>query len=313
MKENESKTQSNKSGENVKSPPSKGVRIAKVIFNTIINVLIVLVLITSLLIAVMALSSKSSGISTIFGYTIQTVESDSMKGTSPDGYEGGDFRTGDLIIGKATGFASGAEYQVGDIVTYRTEDTDGNMALIVHRIVDSAKSQNGNTVYQTWGDNREVSKVPDQQEVSQYLSAEDIASVFYGEGYKGAVLKGWGAPLAFLRTQQGFFFVVLLPMIIFFMYALIRVVLSATSYKKSKVEEDKDEAVKAAVAAALAQKEADSNAHAQAAVDDTAPAAPSEMTPEQMEQFKQFMEFQKMQSAQKNADQGASDQPGNEG
>lgn len=312
MKENESKTQSNKSGENVKSPPSKGVRIAKVIFNTIINVLIVLVLITSLLIAVMALSSKSSGISTIFGYTIQTVESDSMKGTSPDGYEGGDFRTGDLIIGKATGFASGAEYQVGDIVTYRTEDTDGNMALIVHRIVDSAKSQNGNTVYQTWGDNREVSKVPDQQEVSQYLSAEDIASVFYGEGYKGAVLKGWGAPLAFLRTQQGFFFVVLLPMIIFFMYALIRVVLSATSYKKSKVEEDKDEAVKAAVAAALAQKEADSNAQAQAAVD-TAPATPAEMTPEQMEQFKQFMEFQKMQKAQKDAEQGASEQPGNEG
>lgn len=153
---------------------------------------------------------------------------------------------------------------------------------------------------------------PNQHYESEYIHSYDIASLCYDSDYHGTVLKGWGAPLDYLRTQQGFFFVVLLPMVIFFMYALIRVVLSAMNYKKTKekedkedVEKEKDEAVKAAVAAALAEKEAQNNS-----VDNS--SVPTEMTAEQMEQFKQFMEFQKMQKAQQDAEQGASEQPGNE-
>ena len=44
-------------------------------WTNVINILIVLVLVVSLLIAVMALTSKASGISTIFGYTIQPIQS----------------------------------------------------------------------------------------------------------------------------------------------------------------------------------------------------------------------------------------------
>ena len=275
MKENETKTQ------------SKGTRVLKAIINTIINILIVLVLITSLLIAVMALTSKSSGISTIFGYTIQPIQSDSMKGGSPDGYGGKDFQKGDLMIAKATGFDDKAEYDMGDIITYRTEDTNGNPVLMSHRVVDVVTGRDGVTRYQTWGDNREMAQVPDQSDVNEYLVASDIGSLYYSKNYEGTILKGWGAPLDFIRTQQGFFFVVLLPMIIFFMYALVRVVLSATGYKKAKNEEEKDEAVKEAVAEALAAKGADTQA---------TPA--NGMTAEELEQFRQFQEFQKMQKAQ---------------
>lgn len=275
MKENETKTQ------------SKGTRVLKAIINTIINILIVLVLITSLLIAVMALTSKSSGISTIFGYTIQPIQSDSMKGGSPDGYGGKDFEKGDLMIAKATGFSNDAEYDMGDIITYRTEDTNGNPVLMSHRVVDVVTGRDGVTRYQTWGDNREMAQVPDQSDVNEYLVASDIGSLYYSKNYEGTILKGWGAPLDFIRTQQGFFFVVLLPMIIFFMYALVRVVLSATGYKKAKTEEEKDEAVKEAVAEALAAKGADTQA---------TPA--NGMTAEELEQFRQFQEFQKMQKAQ---------------
>lgn len=277
-----------------KKPRSKGVKILKAILNTIINILIVLVLVVSLLIAVMALTSKASGISTIFGTTIQPIQSDSMKGGSPDGYKGGDFAKGDLMLAKATNYDENAVYDLGDIITYKMKDTDGNDILMVHRIVDVVKGDDGTYSYQTWGDNREVAQAPDQQKPEDYIHAYDIASVYYTNGYEGKIIKGVGSFLDFLRTQQGFFFVVLLPMIIFFLYALIRVVLSATNYKKTKANEEKDEAVKEAVAAALAEKEAENSANA------TAPAnAPAEMTPEQMEQFKQFLEFQKQQNRQK--------------
>ena len=278
-------------------PDSKGKRIVKAIFNTIINILIVVVLITSIIIAAMALTSKDSGVSTIFGYTIQPIQSDSMKGSSPDGYEGGNFEKGDLMIAKATGFNADAEYDLGDIVTYISDETDANgrPMLIVHRIVDVVEREDGVYTYQTWGDNREVAKVADQLKSEDYIKASSIASVFYSADTKGTILKGWGAPLDYIKTQQGFFFVVLLPMIIFFMYALIRVVISAMNYKNTKSEEEKKKAVDEAVAAVLAEK---------------APAAEpasAGMSAEELEQFRQFQEFQKMQKAQQQAE--SSDTP----
>lgn len=283
-----------KNTETQNKAPSKGKRVVKAVFNTIINILIVLVLVVSLLIAVMALTSKASGISTMFGYTIQPIQSDSMKGGSPDGYGGKDFGKGDLVIARATNFNANSKYDLGDIITYKTQDTNGNDLLMSHRIVDAVE-KDGVTRYQTWGDNREMAQVPDQSNVDEYLTASDIASLYYSSDYQGIVLKGWGAPLDFLRTQLGFFLVVLLPMIIFFMYALIRVVLSASGYKKAKADEEKEEAVKKAVAAALA---ADDTAVQPKAVENEQPAAPSGMSAEELEQFRQFQEFQKMQKAQ---------------
>ena len=299
-----------KNTETQNNAPSKGKNIVKAIFNTIINILIVIVLITSLLIAVMALTSKSTGISTIFGYTIQPIQSDSMKGGSPDGYGGKDFGKGDLMIAKATNFNPDAKYEIGDIVTYETKDTEDRIVLISHRIVDVYETPDGTLRYQTWGDNRQVSEVPDQSNKEEYINSGEIASLYYSSNYQGVVLKGWGAPLDYLRTQQGFFFVVLLPMIIFFLYALVRVVLSATNYKKAKADEDKDEAVKAAVAAALAEKGVKPD-EAQAVATTPAPAdAPApQMSAEEMEQFRQFQEFQKMQKAQQEAQKQPAEEP----
>lgn len=293
-----------KNTETQNNAPSKGKNIVKVIFNTIINILIVIVLITSLLIAVMALTSKSTGISTIFGYTIQPIQSDSMKGGSPDGYGGKDFGKGDLMIAKATNFNPDAKYEIGDIVTYETKDTEDRIVLISHRIVDVYETPDGTLRYQTWGDNRQVSEIPDQSNKEEYINSGEIASLYYSSNYQGVVLKGWGAPLDYLRTQQGFFFVVLLPMIIFFLYALVRVVLSASDYRKSKAKEDKDEAVKAAVAAALAEKGVKQD-DTQAVADTPAP----QMSAEEMEQFRQFQEFQKMQKAQQEAQKQPAEEP----
>lgn len=276
-------SESVKNTETQKKEPSKGVQILKKVINTIINVLIVIVLIVSVLIAALALTSKATGISTIFGYTIQTIQSDSMKGGSPDGYPEGDFGKGDLMIAKATGDNANVEYDVGDIVTFVEQDTDGNNAYIVHRIINKVENTNGNFSYQTQGDNREMSEVPDQRDESEYLIKGQFVSVYYTAGYKGTIIKGVGGFLDYLRTQQGFFFVVLLPMIAFFLYELVRVVLNASSYRKAKDDEKKQAAVDAAVAEALSEKSGD---------------ASEKMTDEEREQFKQFLAFKKMQEQQ---------------
>lgn len=295
MKETETKTQ-----QNPQAKPKKSVGLK--ILNTVINVMIVLVLIVSIVIAAMALSSKAGGgISTLFGYTIQPIQSDSMKGGSPDGYPSGDFGQGDLMIAKSTGFDLNAEYELGDIVTFRTKDsTTGEYMLISHRIVDIVKNSNGMNTYQTQGDNRETSPVPDQSEPKDYIMASEIGSVYYNASYQGKILKGWGAPLDFLRTQLGFFLVVLLPMIIFFLYELIRVVLNFSNYKKAKADEDKEQAVKEAVAAAKAER----------GMNDL-PESLTDMTPEQLEQFKQFMAQQNAQAPKAEADT-ASEAPAEE-
>ena len=277
--------------------PGKAKKILKVILNVFINIMIVVVLVVSLLIAVMALSSKETGISKVFGYTIQTIQSNSMKGSSPDGYEGGDFEEGDLVIGKPTNFDFQAEYEVGDVITYKGYNSNKEMFLMAHRIVDKVKGADGYYRYQTWGDNREVSKAPDQIDIDHFLTAHDIASIIHNKDYDATVIKGVGGFIDKLKTDKAFFFlIILLPMIVFFMYALIRVVLSATNYRKVKTKEEEQEAeeekkkeIDAAVAAALAEKNGGEEAK---------PAnAPADMTPEQMEQFKRFLAFQKAQQA----------------
>ena len=272
--------------ENEPTGKSKSKKVLTTILNVVINILIVFVLIVSLLIAVMALTSKETGISTIFGFTIQTIQSDSMKGGSPDGYEGGDFEKGDLLIGKSTDFSFDAEYEVGDIITYRAINSNKEYYFMAHRIVDKIKGDDGAYHYQTWGDNRKVSEVPDQLSEDEFLPAYDIGSVLYNKDYHCTVIKGLGGFFDKLKTDKLFFFlIIMLPMILFFLYALLRVILNAKNYKKSKVEEEKEEAVKEAVAAALADKEKNNG------------ATPDEMTPEQMEQFKQFLAQQEAQKA----------------
>lgn len=266
------------------------MKILKKILNIIINTLIVIVLIASIFVAVSALTSKANGMPSVLGYTFQSIQSDSMKGGS-DKFEGGDFEKGDLIISRTTGYEADAEYAVGDIVTYsgRLEGAEeAGDQLICHRIVDTKKSGD-TTIYMLKGDNPEAQKIDE-------IPSSSIAAKFYTDDYKGSVLKGWGGFFDFITSQNGFFFCILLPMIIFFIYAIIRVVLSTINYRKGKeddakedAEKEKQAAVDAAVAAALAEKNSK---------EDAKPAdAPADMTPEQMEQFKQFLAFQKAQQA----------------
>ena len=260
------------------------MKVFKSIINTIINILIVLVLVVSVLVATLALTSKSSGISTVLGYTVQVIMSDSMQGGS-DEYPGGDFQSGDVIIGKATDFDTFNTYAEGDIVTFLSElegYEDLGEQLICHRIID-VQERDGVKVYQTQGDNRSISQVPDQSDVSQYITAASIGAVFHTENYDGIKIANVGKVYQFINSQLGFFLCILLPMIFFFLYVLIKVVINAMEYKKAKEEDAKEQdapAEPAPVADTTATQET--------------PQMP-QMSAEEFEQFKQFMAFKNMQ------------------
>ncbi len=261
------------------------MKVFKSVINTIINILIVLVLVVSVLVATLALTSKSSGISTVLGYTVQVIMSDSMSGGS-DEYAGGDFQSGDVIIGKATSFDTFNTYAEGDIVTFKgilQGNDDLGEQLICHRIID-VQERDGVKVYQTQGDNRSISQLPDQSDVSQYITSASIGAVFHTENYDGIKIEGLGKVYQFINSQLGFFLCILLPMIFFFLYVLIKVVINAMEYKKAKEEDAKEQDIPASAPVADTT-----------AVQD-APQMP-QMSAEEFEQFKQFMAFKNMQKA----------------
>ena len=187
------------------------------ILHIIVDVLVILVLIVSVLIATLSLTSKSSGVPNIFGVAPLSVQSDSMSGT---------FETGDLIFCKVTNDPS-FEYQKDDIVTFPIE-INGVEVLNTHRITEVIKDDN-NTYYQTQGDNKDTN--PTADEILQ-TSSTIVAQ------YTGVKIGGLGTVLSFLRTQLGFFLCVLLPMIIFFLYEAVRVVLNVIAYNKEKALEE---------------------------------------------------------------------------
>lgn len=181
------------------------------ILNIVVDVLVIIVLVVSLLVATLALTSKSEGVPNLFGYAPLTVESDSMSGT---------FEKGDLIISKVTNDPE-YKYNVDDIVTFYAE-INGVETFNTHRIVKVIEDE-VITYYQTQGDKKGAPIDDDLQ------TASSIVAV-----YTGTKLDGIGSFFGFLRTQMGFFLCVLLPMLLFFIYQAVRVVINVIAYNKEK-------------------------------------------------------------------------------
>lgn len=188
-------------------------KVLKKIINVIIDIVVILVLIVSILIVTLSLTSKSSGVSNILGVAPLSVQSDSMEDT---------FSTGDLLLSQVTNDPD-ETYEVGDIVTFPIE-IDGEVVLNTHRIVEVVEDDSI-TYYKTQGDNKNTNPEPDKD----LQSASTIVAK-----YTGTKIPGIGNVLTFIRTQLGFFLCVLLPMIIFFVYEAIRVVMNIIAYNNEK-------------------------------------------------------------------------------
>lgn len=238
------------------------MKIVKKIINIFIDILVVLILLISASILTITLTTdKDTGVSDIFGYTLNTIQSQSME---PEMYKG------DLLIGKVTD--TNTEYKKGDIVFYHTIETDDNgesfHVIVCHRIVD-IEDTDGVKKYLTKGDNNEVT----DEETVGWLNANDIVGIYQNDDYSGVNLSGWGNVLDYLQSFWGFFFVIVLPMILFFIYELIRVIINLTAYNKEKAlvaaqemaanaeltEQQKQKAIEEYLASQQAKADADSD------------------------------------------------------
>ena len=200
-------------------------KVVKRIVNIIIDIIVVLILAVSILIVTLSLTSKSSGVPNVFGVAPLSVLSSSMEDT---------INTGDMILCEVTNDPS-YEYEKGDIVTFPIT-VNGESVLNTHRIVEVVKDENI-TYYRTQGDNRKTNPEPDKDlQTSSTIVAK----------YTGTRIGGVGNFFSFIRTQLGFFLCVLLPMIIFFVYEAVRVILNLLAYNKEKTLEEAKLAVDSA-------------------------------------------------------------------
>lgn len=206
------------------------MQILKKTINIIINILIVLLLAVSVLVAALALASKAEGVPSVLGYVPLSVQSDSM---IPE------FEKGDLIISKAVDDSTALEK--GDVITYKTEIM-GEEALNTHRIVDVTETE-GFEFYTTKGDNNDIE------------DSEPVARVSVAAKWDGIRLAGFGSAYDFLTSQFGFFLVILLPLIIFFLYEIIRFIKNLIEYNREKAVEEAMQNSEIAAASGLSEDE----------------------------------------------------------
>lgn len=196
-------------------------KVLKRIVNIIVDILVVLILMVSILVVMLSLTTESSGVPNIFGIAPLSVQTQSMEDT---------INPGDLILCTLTEIDD--EFQKDDIVTFPIE-INGESVLNTHRIVGVVEDNNI-TYYRTQGDNKETNPEPD---TDLQTSSTIVAK------YTGTKIPGLGNVLSFIRTQLGFFLCILLPMIIFFIYEAVRVVMNLIAYSKEKAFEEAQSAV----------------------------------------------------------------------
>lgn len=203
----------------------------------VVDIIIVVLILFSVVISISSITSKANnGVPDVFGYTPFSVQTDSMKPT---------LKKGDYIF---VDKCNGEDLQVGDIVTYFTI-INGEKAINTHRIVE-VHDQNGMLQYRTQGDNKETNPVADEL----MLSPGDVIGK-----YNGTRVPVLGSVIDYLSTQLGFFLVILLPVLLFTLYQIYKLVMVILHNHKVDVlnsmnESTSDEVKEAIIAEYLAKQ-----------------------------------------------------------
>ena len=184
----------------------------------VLSVLAWILLIFALLITVMVFTSdKNNGVPSLFGRMPMTVESDSMEPT---------FKKGDLIIAKEIDDIN--ELKVDDVISFWTNEiVEGQNVINTHRIVE-IKDDNGTKGFITKGDNN------DQNDTYIVYPSKIIGK------WTGSRMPVLGRLMKFLKTKTGFLVCILIPMAIFFLFELFKLItpeLDEEEIKKRAIEE----------------------------------------------------------------------------
>lgn len=195
----------------------------KKIFHVVVDVLVILVLVVSVITLIMALTSKATnGVPSVFGKAVIGVKTDSMNGDKPDS-----FSANDLLLCDYVGSSQKNNYKEGDVITfYQDVDGNGENELVTHRIYKI----NEDGSFLTKGDNNSTyDQDPTNAVVFGNVNYYDVQAI-----YHGTKIPFIGGFINLLQTQIGFFWCILFPMILFFIYQAVRVILNAMAYSKEK-------------------------------------------------------------------------------
>lgn len=173
---------------------SKGKKVANIIINV---VLVIAILLAAICTYTSYVSTSGSGVPSIFGIRILSIQTDSMFPT---------LKPGDMIFD--TKVKDTAALEVGDIITYWTV-IDGERVLNTHRI-EQIYDGGGYLIFETKGDNNTT---------ADPLTVHE--SEIVGK-YNGTKISGLGKVFDYLQTSTGFLVVVVIPVAIFFLFHLIQ-------------------------------------------------------------------------------------------
>lgn len=202
----------------------------KKVLNTIVTVISWIILALALLVTILVFSSdKNNGIPSLAGFIPMTVESDSMMPT---------FKTDDLIIDREIDDLY--KLRDGDVITFWTV-VNGYRIKNTHRII-SVNDADTNINFTTKGDNNDIKD-------SLNVYPADII----GE-WTGTKLSGFGKAVDFLRTGKGFFICIILPMAIFFIFELYKLIVVIAEVKRPAAVIDEEEIKRRAVEEYIAEQ-----------------------------------------------------------
>lgn len=212
-------------------------KVFKRVCAAIVDIIIVVLILFSVVISISSITAKANnGVPDVFGYTPFSVQTDSMKPT---------FVKGDYIFVEE---CDPETLEVGDIITYFTI-IDGTRVINTHRIVEIHK-ENDIIQYRTQGDNKETNPEVDKL----MLSPGDVIGK-----YNGTKIPMMGAVIDYLSTQLGFFLVILLPVLLFTVYQIYKLIAVIMYNQKvdllnAATETASDEVKEAIIAEYLAQQ-----------------------------------------------------------
>lgn len=183
----------------------------------IIDIIAWIVVIFAAIITLSVFSSQANGgVPNLFGKMPVTIQSDSMAPT---------FKSGDLIINKKVSDVKALKKD--DVITFWTV-IQGKRVLNTHRIV----SINNDGSFITRGD------ANNSNDVSTVLPLDVVGQ------YTGTKIGGIGKAVDFLQSPSGFLFLVVLPLLLFFIYQVYKFVVIVVAMKKPKLSTDEEEEIK---------------------------------------------------------------------
>ena len=187
---------------------------------TIANIISTIVLVFSILISVLVIVSmkSSSGVANLFGYSVLSVQSDSMEPT---------FYENDLIVVKCT--EPSHRFKEGDVVSFLAYDNTGVRFINTHRIVHVVAGETRDR-YTTKGDNAE------QEDLKKLYSSNIIGQ------YTGKRVSGLGKIVDFVNSPTGVLLCVVIPSAIIIIAQALSYASSAQKRKKQLMLEAEERA-----------------------------------------------------------------------